>query len=271
MEKLVRLMGTLLVLSLVFVACKKEIFSDDKKGGNDFSAKNDFSNSEKKSSCEAVSEVGQSADNGKKITICHNGHLITISINAVMHHFKQHSDDVLFDCDANVGVTYNDVASLLDQIVQERNLTGNEHMVLQDAFTIWYNEYYLAGNWPIVDNEPIDTTPVVTVPTLGICSNGSLINVSYESAFNYFQNGDVLFSCDPSAGIYYSDVEGPLLDIIYDYALDANASDVMYKAFLIWYTDYYLAGNWPPDGGGAGGGGEGGTGTGSDTTVVINN
>ncbi|MFZ9847392.1 MAG: hypothetical protein ACO3EE_04505 [Flavobacteriales bacterium] len=44
----------------------------------------------------------------------------------------------------------------------------------------------------------------------------------------------------------------------------------MFQAFVIWYEDYYLTGNWPLDGGG-GGAGDGGSGTGSDGEVIISN
>lgn len=303
MEKLGRLLGTLLVLSLVFVACKKDDNSNGKKEGKDSSFNDDFSNSKKKSQSSPYYNCSESDHDdhgnnnnhhGKKITICHNGHMITISINAVLHHFKQHGTDILFSCSASTGgVAYADVISTLNKIIHDRHLQGNQAKVMQRAFNIWYNDYYLAGNWPLpVDNggggtggggdpgdtiveEPVDTTPVVTEQMMDVCHDGQLMSVTCPVAFSYFENGDILFSCDPSLGVYYSDVEGPLLDIIYDYTLDPNASDVMFQAFMIWHADYYLTGNWPPDeggsGGGSGGGGEGGTGTGTDSTVVINN
>ncbi|MFM7023221.1 MAG: hypothetical protein ACKOXB_09600 [Flavobacteriales bacterium] len=307
MEKLGRLMGTLLVLSLMFAACKKDDFGGGKKGGKDYSFNDDFSKKKGPSkpyyNCSGSDHNDNNNGNhhgnhGHKLTICHNGHMITIARSAVFHHFKQHGTDMLFSCDATKGVTYDDIIGTLNKIIHDRNLRGNQQRVMQRAFNIWYNEYYLTGNWPLpVDNgggggagggdnggsTGGDTTGNTdggsgggtTEPMMAVCHDGAVISVTYPVAFDYFQNGDVLFSCDPSLGVYYSDVEGPLLDIIYDYTLDETASDVMYQAFLIWHTDYYLKGNWPPDGGGAGGGGagggEGGTGTGSDTTVVINN
>ncbi|MCX6183128.1 MAG: hypothetical protein NT150_14530 [Bacteroidetes bacterium] len=303
MEKLGRLLGTLLVLSLVFVSCKKDDSSHGKKGEKDSSFNDDFFKSPKSAmgaehhyNCGAGENDDNdhsNSSNHTKITICHNGHLITISINAVFHHFKQHGTDILFDCDASKGVVYDDVISTLNKIIIDNNLQGSTETVMQSAFNIWYTTYYLTGNWPIpvvtdgggdtgggggTGGGTVDTTPVVLPPadpTMAICTNGALIDVTYPVAFVNFQNGDILFSCDPSAGVYYSDVEGPLLDIIYIYSLDANASDVMYQAFLLWYKDYYLAGNWPPDAGGAGGGGagggDGGAGTGTDSTVVITN
>jgi hypothetical protein len=302
MEKVGRLLGTLLVLSLIFVACKKDDSSSGKNGGNDSSFNDGFTNGKKPSqsqqhyNCSASEhdgddDHGNSGHHGKKITICHNGHMITISISAVFHHFKQHGTDLLFNCDPSKGVAYDDIISTLNKIIHDNHLHGNQETMMQRAFNIWYNQYYLTGNWPIPVNTgggsgggdpgtgngggtpPVDTTPVVVAPTMAICHNGAMINETYPLIFSDFQNGDILFSCDPSTGVFYSDVEGPLLDIIYDYTLDANASDVMYQAFLIWYTDYYLAGNWPPAGGAAGGGGsgDGGSGTGSDSTVVIHN
>ncbi len=267
MEKVVRLMGTLLVLSLIFVACKKDDFSDGKKGGKDTSFKDDFSTSKKDSEKsekhdnsgdrEDEGEDDKDSDHGKKIAICHNGHLINISINAVPHHFKEHSTDLLFSCDSK-GIVYSDITSFLNKLIVDNNLQGSAQQQQVLAFNMWYNNYYLVGNWPLL-------------PTMGVCHNGQVINVRYTIAFADFQNGDILFSCDPSTGVFYSDVEGPLLDIIYDYSLNANANDIMYQAFLIWYKDFYLTGNWPPAGGGAGGGGTGGSGTGTDSTVVITN
>ncbi len=298
MEKLGRLLGTLLVVSLIFVACKKDDSSNGKNGGKDSSFKDDFSNSKQKSqssehhyNCSGSEHEdddnnghnGNNGHHGKKITICHNGHLITISIKAVFHHFKQHGTDLLFSCDPTHGVAYDDVISTLNKIILENHLQGNAESKMQRAFNIWYNTYYLTGHWPIppVDNGgggTVDTTPVVVPPAepmMDVCHNGVLMNVTCPTAFAYFQDGDILFSCDPSLGVFYSDVEGPLLDIIYDYSLDANASDVMFQAFMIWHVDYYLAGNWPPESGGAGGGGsgggDGGSGTGSDSTIVITN
>jgi hypothetical protein len=108
-----------------------------------------------------------------------------------------------------------------------------------------------------------------------VCHNGAILNEDYLTAYVYSQEGDLLIACEYAAGgVSYYDVEGTLLDIIYDYGLDATAPDVMFQAFVIWYQDYYQTGNWPPAGGGAGGGGgagDGGSGTGSDGTVIISN
>jgi len=281
MEKVARLLGTLLVLSLVLIACKKEDLSNGRSGGNDLSFNEGFSNKGKSPihyNCTASDHDDYSnLKHGKKITICHNGNLITISMHAVLQHFTLHSTDLLFSCDPAKGISYDDIASTLTQIIQSRKLHGSSDQVAQHAFNIWYHDYYLAGKWttPSGGGGTV-VTPPDPGPTMSICHSGQLVNVTYPIAFADFQNGDVLFSCDATAGVLYSDVEGPLLDIIYDYTLDPNASDVMYQAFLIWYTDYYLAGNWPPDAGGAGGGGsgggsDGGSGTGTDSTVVISN
>ena len=282
MEKSGRLLGTLLVLSLIVIACKKESLFDDKKRGNDFSMKSDLSdvnktkdykNKDRKETSDDDRET-RCANNGNsgnhKLTICHNGHTITIDMSAVPHHYKQHSDDLLFSCDPAVGVNYYSLITFLNPLIIDRNFTGTVNSQIQKAFAVWYTEYYAVGNWPIVV-----VVPPPPAPTMAVCKKGVLVNEDYPSAYADFENGDPLFGCDAATAVYYSDVEGPLLDIIYLSALDAAASDVMYQAFLIWYTDYYLAGNWPPDaggaGGGSGGGSTGGNGTGTDTTIVIIN
>jgi hypothetical protein len=286
MEKLGRLLGTLLVLSLIVIACKKEDLSDNRKGGDDFSMKSDLSHAKKakdyknkdhKETSDDDDRETSCSSNGNsvnhKLTICHNGHNITIDMSAVPHHFKQHSDDLLFSCDPAVGVNYYSLITFLNQLIIDRNFTGKANSQMQQAFAVWYNEYYAVGNWPIVVVVP--PPPPVPDPTMAVCKNGVLVNEVYPTAYTDFENGDPLFGCDATTAVYYSDVEGPLLDIIYLSNLDAAASDVMYQAFLIWYSDYYLAGNWPPDeggaGGGSGGGSTGGNGTGTDTTIVIIN
>jgi hypothetical protein len=257
--------------------------------------------------------------------------MITISVNAVLKHFNNHSTDRLFACDGENSVAYADIECTLKYIMAQKHLNPNSKYSLQRAFNVWIDEYFLAGKWPSAKvncdgstgggttdpgtgggttdpgtgtgggttdpgtgtgggttdpgtgtgGSTTDPgtgtgggTTADTTPTIPVCHNGAILDQDYLTAYVNSQDGDLLIACEFAAGaISYYDIEGTLLDIIYDYGLDATAPDVMFQAFVIWYQDYYLTGNWPPAAGGAGGGGagDGGSGTGSDGTVIITN
>jgi len=358
METRGKLLLVVFFLAVFLSACKKDnIFKKD-EDANVSSYYDDFSKSKKEKhnidkgksnygNCNA-NEHENYQGHGRKITICHNGHLITISVNAVFQHFNNHSTDRLFACDGEKSVAYGDLECIMNKIMAEKNLNPNSRHSKQRAFNIWIDEYYLKGNWPLTDNSTgcgtsgggttdggntgggstdggstdgggttdggntgggstdggstdgggttdggntgggstdggntgggsTDTVVVVPEPTMPVCHNGAILNEDYLTAYVYSEQGDLLIACEFAAGgISYYDIEGFLLDIIYDYSLDANAPDVMFQAFVIWYEDYYQTGNWPPAGGGGGGGGaggsgDGGSGTGSDGEVIIIN
>lgn len=345
METRSKILLVALSLMLVLGACKKEnIFKKDEDSSVS-SYYDEFSKSKKEKSKKENSTYGNCTENendhyqghGRKITICHNGHLITISVNAVFKHFNNHSTDRLFACDGPKSIGYGDLECILKKIMADKNLNPNSKHSLQRAFNVWIDEYYLAGKWPLTDNSTgcgpntgggttdggstggttdggttgggttgggttdggstggttdggttggstggttggtTDTVVTPPTPTIPVCHNGAILDQDYLTAYVNSQDGDLLIACEFAAGaVSYYDVEGTLLDIIYDYGLDANAPDVMFQAFVIWYEDYYKAGNWPLAGGAAGGGGAGGTtdggsGTGSDGTVIIIN
>ncbi len=287
MKTPMRWIATLFILNLMFAACKKETppatNNDNKKEITSTEEEDDASTLSMKngskvvrynctSTVSCIHRKTHRKNHGKKATICHNGQLVSISLCALFSHLKEHSTDLLFSCDATKGITYDELQCFLDKIILNKKLKGDPDEVIQRAFNIWYYDYYRCGKWRKGTNNctVVVTPPPTPVPTMKVCHNNALVAVSYQQAFAYFQQGDKLFSCDFGT-IYYTDVEGTLLDIIYDYTLDENAPDVLYQSFVIWYNDYYLVGNWPPDGGGSGGGGSGDGGTGSDTTVVIHN
>ena len=336
---------SLFILTIFFTGCKKDDFFDSKKDSKNQSYYDDFNKSKKEKEKEKPKQPNYSCsandhdDNhshGRKITICHNGHMITISVNAVLKHFNNHSTDKLFACDGSKSIAYSDIECTLNAIMAQKHFNPNSQKSLQRAFNIWIDEYFLAGKWPSAKvncngstgdgttggttdpgtttgggtttdpgtttgggttggttdpgtttgggttTDPGTTTGGTTdpgttttppTPTIPVCHNGAILDQDYLTAYVNSQDGDLLIACEFAAGaVSYYDIEGPLLDIIYDYGLDANAPDVMFQAFVIWYEDYYKVGNWPPDAGGAGSGaGDGGSGTGTDGTVIISN
>ncbi|MFZ9847391.1 MAG: hypothetical protein ACO3EE_04500 [Flavobacteriales bacterium] len=156
---------SLFILTIFFTGCKKGEFFETKKESINQSHYDNFKKEKKEKLKNQSTDVGCTANenesyqgHGRKITICHNGHMITISVNAVLKHFNNHSADRLFTCEGENSVAYSDIECTLKHIMAVKNLNPNSRHSLQRAFNVWIDEYFLAGRWP-ADKVSCDGTP----------------------------------------------------------------------------------------------------------------
>lgn len=82
-----------------------------------------------------------------KLDICHtNGQLKNLPITAILAHLDH--GDYLFSCNPGDGFSISDIEPTLIEIANDFGGDINKNKDRQDAFEIWYEDYYLTGNWP---------------------------------------------------------------------------------------------------------------------------
>ena len=92
-----------------------------------------------------AAQVGVSA-NCKKVDVCSKGKIKSISKNAAYVHVK--NGDLLFSCDADDGLEYSEVVTILFPRIVARGADPYDEGERKDEFLTWFDEMFCGTGTP---------------------------------------------------------------------------------------------------------------------------